>query len=568
MPIDIKGKLELQRTWADGADGSEAAQKTNNMRTLQEELTEALPHGFRCSTRYIRTPNQRCDPLFSALPGQRPEKTRLSSHFLTVSVDPASVPGHVDAKAGGSPPDVMSFAIECLVYTTARLTTIFVSKIDSTSYLPRVRPSPVQRTATTFLRWLTSNQLERHPRRKVVISLFARAQAQYLFPGSSDERGSQLNKHVLDDRQLIKWWARVIDPIIPNTLQVGPESPQYQGYITVPGYEGNELRRCFVPPSRAGEPVNPHWQPGNPLLELAHERGLPEHAPPRCLLPRFPDDPKARFVMDLDEELGISQETVVTASPSKHKSGRWSSVRDLNSFWEAMEFRQECSSGRVVGFLWLVITPAQSDNRAELAGVSEFDPTPALSDSRPSLRSRDTQKSGRKVAKHSKAKRLTGPIIPRAPRLKGSHRPGAGQSLTSSDPATRSSGDGVLMPKDGYDKVMQTLLNLDFANIRIAIRSTQKWVSEVRSICGLAKDFSVTFEGAAAVPVVASARRATDAINDLGGMVRRKRKATTSGPPDGSVASAGEMDTPSSNQPAVNVLAGTNIRKKPKPTVA
>jgi regulator of Ty1 transposition protein 109 len=110
------------------------------------------------------------------------------------------------------------------------------------------------------------------------------------------------NKHVLDDRQLIKWWVRTINPIIPRKKSSG--STSYQGHLTVPGYEGNELKRLFTPQSR--DPKSLNWLPGNPLPELAKARGLPEHTIPRCLLPCFPDDPNARFVLELDEEVGLS----------------------------------------------------------------------------------------------------------------------------------------------------------------------------------------------------------------------------------------------------------------------
>src|SRR5208282_769802 len=68
--------------------------------------------------------------------------------------------------------------------------------------------------------------------------------------------------------------------------------------------------------------------------------------PPRCLVPRFPDDPKSRFLDELDGELSISQ--------GKAVDGEWRSVKTLDQFWEMMAFRQECSAGRLVGFIWIV----------------------------------------------------------------------------------------------------------------------------------------------------------------------------------------------------------------------
>ncbi|GIZ48025.1 hypothetical protein CKM354_001110000 [Cercospora kikuchii] len=510
-----------------------------NARSLKDELQDALPAGFNCKTRYLHSPPKPCDSLFSSLPGQNPEKTRLASHFLTVSVDASALP-----QSGSG--DVINFAIEVLVYTTRKLTTIFVSKVDSTAYVPRIRPSPVKTAVTTFLKWLAEKERRKRPNRKIVVSLFARAQSQYLFPGSSDDKG----KHVLDDRQLIRWWARVLDPIIPSANPDDEEQPRYQGYLTVPGYAKTELR-SFMPPSTAS--AEPRWLPGHPLIELGRTRGVPEHAPPRCLLPRFPDDPKARFISDLDDEIGVSQDSQLTASPSKVKSARWKSVMSLDQFWEQMEFRQECSSGRAVGFLWLVISPNKdeddvfgSDNVAVMNAESQ--------DSIISVEAAPTSEPKNAAAtsgspKKRKRKPLTGVIVPRLPKIKSTQS----DLLDMQAQLDAESGNGVLVNADGYNKAMSTMLHLDFSTLEAAIWSTTKWIAEVQSIAGLNGDFAVDVAGQAQVEVAASSTGANGAgVNDMSGMIRKKRKAEPA---------------PEPQQPAVNVLGAGMVRKKPKPSV-
>ncbi|KAF7189924.1 Histone acetyltransferase [Pseudocercospora fuligena] len=521
-------------------------------KSLKDSLTEALPSTFKCKTRYVYSPPKPCEPLFSALPGKDPEKARLASHFLTVSVDASSLP-----QAGKG--DVISFAIEVLVYSTRRLTTIFVSKVDSTSYIPRIKPSPIKTTVTTFLKWLVSKKLQKNPGRKIVVSLFARAQAQYLFPGSSDDKG----KHVLDDRQLIKWWARVLNPIIP--AGEGDPAVQYQAYITVPGYEKSELRQFMPPGSNTGE--KPRWVSGNPLPELARTRGVPEHAPPRCLLPRFPDDPKARFISDLDEEIGISQDAEVTISPSKRKSGKWKSVTGLDQFWEQMEFRQECSSGRVVGFLWLVISPKKLDDESseaasiELANINSqesLSSVPILSSDAVSQDGAN-QVNGR--PKKKKRTRLTGPIIPRLPKVK-STTSNLSEMLSQIDTQP---GDGIAITKDGYDKAMSMLLQLDFSNLDIATQSTRKWTAQIQGIAGLTEDFAVEVIGSVVPEASATAASVNGAapVNDLGGLIKKKkRKADEAGKEN---MKANDVQAGANEQPAVNVLSSGMIRKKPKP---
>lgn len=391
---------------------------------------------------------------------------------------------------------------------------------------------------------------------KLVISLFARAQSQYLFPGSADHG----KKHVLDDRQLIRWWARVLDPLFPTAEKSSQsQALDLQGYMTVPGYHGIETK-SFFPSKPNSTEKSQNWTPGNPLPELAEARGIPETAPTRCLLPRFPDDPKARFMQDLDDEVGLVEDagSLALASPSKQKNGRWKSVRDLERFWEAMEFRQECSSGRVVGFLWLVVRPP-ADEQAQNSSQFDRESSPSKqvaskSSSQDSQLSQSSQTSRKSKSRPRKRrKQLKGPIISRQPRLKGSS---STLSATSNpdDPSTR---DGPLLTQEGYDSAMQILLNLDFSTAAAAAHSTSKWVSEVSRMAGLkASDWALECVGSADIEMVAGATGGAKPMNDLGGLVRKKRKAddaTTTGAPVDGAAKAEES--------GVNVLVG---RKKAK----
>merc|ERR1711939_592965 len=133
---------------------------------------------------------------------------------------------------------------------------------------------------------------------------------------------------------------------------------------------------------------------------------------------------------------------------------------------------------------------------------------------------------------------LSGPIHPRKPRLKGgssSFTSSSSSNLTSllNNPQTPS--NGLLLSQEAYDTAMQTLLNLDFAHLEIAARSTTKWVREVSRNCGLIRDFGVevkglnTDGGADVNPGPgaggSSKGEAGEAkVNDLGGMVRKKRR--------------------------------------------
>lgn len=541
-----------------------------NTKTLKDVLQGELPEGFKGKIRYLYTPSKLCDPLFSRLPGQEPEKARLASHFLIVSGPvKRAARDHVD-ETKEVVSDVIILGIEVLIYRSPNLTTIFVSKADSTGFVSENNLKVSARAiATSFLKWLLHRQRQRRPSRKVVVSLFARSQSQYLFPGSADNGV----KHILDDRQLIKWWVGVLDPILTETEDAHHGRPiECQGYLTVPGFVGSELRQFYPTASRTAG-GNQSWLPGNPLQKLAEIRCVPANIPTRCLLPRFPDDPKARFMQDLDEEVGLTDD-VPSISPIKRRNGQWSSIHNLDQFWEAMEYRQECSSGRMVGFLWVLVSPQENSSQSiDDGSFEEFKAFSVAASSNQPTRARDDTPTPTTSRTSTKARRnrLTGPIVPRKPRLKGvplSLTSTAGEltgTLCLAEPE-----NGLLLSKEGYDKAMQILLHLDFANVKLAQQSTDKWVAEVCSICGLSSDWAAAVEGAIKTEEYAAASdkiSGSGNVNDLGKMVGRKRKAYR--PASGGHAvpetKANLIVAPA---PPVNMLSTGMIRKKPKPSLA
>lgn len=547
--------------------------KGKDCERLKDAFNAFLPKDFKCHIRYVHTPSKPSEPLFSPCPRMPPEKTRLASHFLTVSI-----PKTNDGTGSASESNMLVFAMEVLIYSSKGLVTMFVSKADSTGFLPLRRPSPIKSIATTFMWWLSTQQrqLTNSTGTKLVISLFARAQSQYLFPGSADHG----KKHVLDDRQLIRWWARVLDPLFPSQDASSDESElDLQGYMTVPGYHGIETK-SFFPSKPDSQEKSQHWTPGNPLTELAAARGLPETAPTRCILPRFPDDPKARFMQDLDDEVGLVEDagSLALTSPSKQKSGRWKSINDLERFWEAMEFRQECSSGRVVGFLWLVVRPPPTESQTIQTSSSDYEreASPSKQQSQPTSDSQSSSTSQATLpckskpnskSKPSSRKKLTGPIPTRLPKLKGSTSSTFSSSYTApTSSPTSPSPDGPLLTREGYDSAMALLLNLDFASPDKAAHSTAKWVKEVSRMAGLRGEmWGLECVGTAEVETVAGA--GVRVMNDLGGLVRRKRKADGDGDGEGVAGAVNDADV-KQQQPSdgaadagVNVLVG---RKKAK----
>lgn len=473
---------------------------------VSQLLPAVLPKDINFRIYHLSTPPTRTSALYSALPGERPDRTYCECHFLSASIN---VPSKDDFS---EKLEVLIFAIEVLIYSTAFDTTFFVSKADSTGYLhllklPKGVPSPLREISGTFLRHL----VEQHQRQHIqsIVSLFARSQDQYLFPGSVEYSG----KHVLDDRGLVRWWCRVLNPLIEDT-KTSAQSTKSQweavkGYLIVPGLDTHETM-AYTP--KAAKSL---WTIGHPLKQISRH---PDDIPPRCLVPHFPDDPKARYLDELDDEITKGQNSA---------SGQWKSVRSIDQFWDMMAFRQECSAGRLVGFIWIVFTPAMQhpyqhtestisesqstvmtldsqtwDSQSSLppmpqslessfgAGTSFTVPSSQIAPSCSPLKStKDSLHPVSEQPRHAskprtpKRKKLTGPIVARQPRVKTENR----NYLLDLPEITAyyvwpPEGRGqVIIDESDYKRVTELLLRLDFANLELASSSSSRWINEVRS---------------------------------------------------------------------------------------
>jgi regulator of Ty1 transposition protein 109 len=529
---------------------------------LYSRIEAVLGVGLVYKVHHLSTRPTKTDALFAAAPAKRPQRTFCESHFLTLSVASTSTNLSNSSDSSGSTGHVFVFAIEVIVYTTASLTTLFVSKADSTGHLPtsstQQRQSPIRPLTSTFITWLAESR--QRPGIPLVVSLFARAQDQYLFPGSVDHGA----KHVLDDRQLVKWWCKTLDPV----LRLHTDD-QYttRAHVIVPGFDSHETTQFFPNSHRSDPSDNRKWRHGHPLLEIAPNPS----APPRCLVPHFPDDPKARYLDELDAELPDSQPSQSFFSPTKKGNGMWKSIRTLDQFWDTMAFRQECSSGRMVGFIWLVFTPTHptiqslEDTVTNMTPATSFNADDILGANQ-IFSSQESIGQASEVTKSSprkslRRKKLSGPIIPRQPKIKLSSSNLSSRSDKSSSKEWPENGRGqIVLDHTSYTRVHDLLLRLDFSDLNAATSSTRKWLSEVPAITTPAEDWGKEVTGSyqtanqtdvagqAATPV-------SGQVNDLSSMLVRKKRKNG----DNETQSPAAVDTP-----AVNVLGASMVRKKPK----
>ncbi|ODA83585.1 hypothetical protein RJ55_02099 [Drechmeria coniospora] len=519
---------------------------------LRDRLAAILPKDRRFRLHHLSTPPFRTDALFSPPPEERPDRTFCEKHFLAVSVD---VPQRPEKQ-------VLVLAIEIFLFTTSHSTTLFVSKADSTGFLhllqlPAGTASPIRQVCGAFVAHLVETRRRRNV--QFIVSLFARAQGQYLFPGSVENAG----KHVLDDRGLVKWWVRVLDPLISSPWAASSRPwTSAKGYLVVPGLDGHETRALIPRSTSLASP----WETGHPLERISHYAREFDWVPPRCLIPRFPDDPKSRFRDELDEE--------AHGSSAMKTTGSWKSVQSMDLFWEMMAFRQECSSGRMTGFIWLVFDDENTSDRRNVSkpgmepsssGVAFETPKkqrlapgpvqkttpkrlfPSKSDvgNEQSSRSKadengttesnnniadETTKSGakgrttREKKKKKKNKKLRGPIHPRLPRIKTELRNYLADRPTCSKYyywPVEGRGERIVSEGD-YKRIVELLLHLDFATLDKATGSTKRWVAEagMRSRWGIEVtgqlEPSVSTRNGDAAP-------ATGHVNNLSMLVKRKR---------------------------------------------
>ena len=462
--------------------------------TLEDSLSECLPQGLRFKFNHVSTPPLTSCAIYTPPSGISPERTYCESHLLLVS--------HISEDDTNRTP-LAIFALEVLIYTTVQLTTVFVSKADSTGFaahLPATNSSTLRSVASAFVSHLIQHRLRKN--RRLVLSLFARSQDQYLFPGSIENK----SKHVLSDRQLVSWWCRTLDPVLrrypadnDDSAQTN-ESATSEAYLVVPGYDSRETFKLFPSTPRTDGSGQSRWHNSHPLHEIAPYDSL--LTAPRSLIPHFPDDPKSRFLLDLDDEISdapnasqpkssqTSEGPSQQPSPSKRGNGMWKSVKSIEQFWEMMAWRQECSSGRLVGFLWITFTPrsirtGEKRKRSDTTGVPD---SPSLAPAKRRTKEEESHKVDRPRRRKSIGKqrscKLKGVVVARIPRVKSA-------SKTSNVPEkskyfywpSASRGD-IIVDEKAYQRIHEIMLRLDFAGSDAARASTGKWVSEVAVIAG------------------------------------------------------------------------------------
>ena len=486
---------------------------SSNTTNLGSHLAKSLPESLSIEVFHLATPVVGAKSLFSSPPGQAPEPTTKESHFIAVSHK-----------------SILIFGIEIVVYVSVKSekVTVFVSKADSSGHLPKhaasftpkgppSAPVSVLRTiATEAVNYVVDGYRQHAPSSTITVSLFARSQSQYLFPNSA----SNDKKHVLPDQGLIRWWCKVLDPILQENSATGA-----QAYALVPGSDRFQVHKLLPPISKTA------WKHGHPF-HVEPERDLTV----REVIPHFPDDPKSRFLEELNGDSGDQK-----ISKRDHK---WKNVGTVDEFWELMSHRQECSLGRCVGFIWVVV-PGKALGTTVADSAAK---TPSLADSENSQ-----YQSQEKEANSALPENIPLPRSPRkrpashalgtlSPKKKRQKAPNLVEPAVRKTPIVKAT---ITLDDKRYQRAVDSLLNhTDFGSPDDAKLSSTKWIQGVSAMWGNLDEtttWGITMKGQVPTCTPAEIQAARDAdsnnlprIEDIAqkpvnvlsvGLIRKKKKA-------------------------------------------
>ena len=355
---------------------------------LESSLSTNFPGSHRYTLQLLRSQPRRSHALF---PHATNLKTKIWQEELLLILSERSL------GTDGKEDDIPVFALEASNYTIPSTSTalLYISKVDTTG-LSDSSLSPARTLTSAFL----SYQLLHPPHavNRIRIHIFAKAQGQYLFPGSVENKG----KKVLDDKGLIRWWKGCISAsaVAVGSGKEGEGKEGLRLFYLIPGL-GESEALPYVPLDPRYPPSTVNWTYSHPYSlipsPLYPSSTAPENPTVNDLIPAFPDDPKSRFLTSLtsssisasgepddydDVILALASNAFTTGSSNVVRKEAVERARErergrliagvpggAEEWWERMAFRQECCSGVLVGFFVVVLdreppTPTSMSNTA------------------------------------------------------------------------------------------------------------------------------------------------------------------------------------------------------------
>lgn len=360
---------------------------------------------------------------------------------------------------------IITCAIEAFLYTIASSNSsiLYISKVDSTGQGHNLRPNPTRTLVTAFLQHFIT--LATHASANLWIHVFARAQNQYLFPNSAEYAG----KRVLRDVSLCKWWKEVLERAIQGT-----EERSLGLYYLLPGYSALEakamLYKSLGPTASDAYP----WVYSHPYNQTIAP--WPSGAAPAedvqfsiaQLIPSLPDDPKARFL----DEIASTPSEAPDSLPALPTSPR-PPKRIRTSFPVAPSKEPSLDSSH------RPISPTDS-NSPSVERTRKGKTVSVTPGAQRGLASVPIDEFWERMAFRQECSQ--GAVTGFFTAALASSASGA-----SSDGFTNWQGDAAIpgqQPTAVLERVISTLLNLDFGSTEQAIRATKVIEDSIRAMCG------------------------------------------------------------------------------------
>ena len=264
-------------------------------------------------------------------------------------------------------PRVIVSAVEANVYTIPNTScaVFYVSKVDSTGQA--AEPSPTAALVRGLLKYYADPATRPVRAEHLWIQLFARAQAQYLFPNSAEWEG----KKWLSDIKLCSWWKRLLTRVVG---ELDKEKMKMKMFYLLPGYTDVEAENGLrIACSSSSGPLTVpemEWIYGHPYSQSDVPLPCGEEKVKNLghYIPYFDDDPKSRFL----DEIAFVTEGEGIKSPQRKRARKEEEEGEakeqgemgrvtVDEFWERMSFRQECVAGAVTGFFSVVVSGSGGD---------------------------------------------------------------------------------------------------------------------------------------------------------------------------------------------------------------
>lgn len=371
---------------------------------------------------------------------------------------------------------------------------LYISKVDTTG-LSTSPHSPTRTLVSAYIAHALAHPP--HGARRLRVHVFARAQGQYLFPGSVDNTAT---KRVLDDKGLVRWWKATLERACVAAKGESNAAVDPLRWYLVPGLAYLE--------SLPYVPATPGWTYGHPYSSLSSPLHPPSDAPTAHPVPdhvpAFPDDPKSRFLHSLTSSPVSASGTPgdyddafralgsATFSAGLTPAGKLVELErqvererarlvggvrgGVEEWWERMAFRQECCAGQLVGFFVVAVgeerAPTTSGEAVPPAAAAEA-PAPPTSATPPTT-STSTSVSA-----------PTSSLAPPAsPAKSSSHAPAPKRHTLSLRPAQ-------------YTKHWSTLHNFDYALAALPrlAGAVRRWSEGLERACWSAEEDAGAVEG-------------------------------------------------------------------------